>query len=791
LSYYFNIAIAQKIPSQHKLYKKAINYFNNEEYKQALKLFLIIDSLSTADFELKYNIGACYLNSANEKVKAIPYLEYAISKDKKNIPEVVFKDLGTLYHLDYKFAKSIEAFNLFLGSSYLSNNDVSYAVRMIEICKNALIIVSDTINVKIANIGKPINTELSEINPLIPADESILYYQSVDELNINNNNIYSTTRIADGSFQKPNKVDISTENSNNFLAGIAPDGAQLFLSFNNKISSCNIENNKCTKLEILTDKVNSEFSEYQISISVDGNEYYFSSNRPGGFGGKDLYKVVKDENGKWGDAINLGSAINTAYDEESPFIHPDDRTLYFSSNGHNTIGGFDIFKSIKYNNEWSSPENLGFPINSTNDDINFIMSADGQVGYFSSCRKDGLGGFDIYKVYFSKSIPLTLVKGTILAGNPLKPTNAKIIVIDKETNKRVKYIYNPSSKTGKYLMIFPPNKNYDMVIEAEGYLPRIINIYVPNQTYFYELFQEINLKPVNALNKSIGEELTVINTFYDIFKNKVSKEDLIATDTTNKDYNKLLKLIENIINTTDSIGLEKIDKITDTTNVFKSDEESKKTITNLLNLIEEAINTTDTSILQLVNKNTLFNEKATQTYFYSLDKVKSNLKAYLIDNDTIYSINPLIVSSETNSINENKKKEKEYQIDIKKTTIKERNNIISYQIYFDKNQYVIKNEYKFDIEEISNLLLNNQNLCVEIFGYASSEGVDLQNITLSEQRAREVLKIFVNNKINPKRAIMKGYGASISKDEQDEKERAFNRKVELKVFEIIENEIKQ
>ena len=148
-------------------------------------------------------------------------------------------------------------------------------------------------------------------------------------------------------------------------------------------------------------EVITEFGETSACFSPDGNTLYFVSDRPGGKGGKDIWMSKKDAKDKFSEARNLGSTINTPYNEETVFIHPDGRTLYFSSKGHNSMGGYDVF--VSHLNEagiWSEPENLGTPINSPDDDMCFVISASGRFGYLSSARPDGLGGFDIYKLTF-------------------------------------------------------------------------------------------------------------------------------------------------------------------------------------------------------------------------------------------------------------------------------------------------------------------------------------------------------------------------------------------------------
>jgi len=781
----------------HKLLKTATRLFNNEEYDKALKIFLQLDSLIPNDNVIKYKVGACYLNTKNNKINAIPYLEVA-SKDK-NIeePKIVFKDLGTLYHMDYQFDRAISNFEKYISLAGKNDKYYIYAKRMIKICNNAKLITSQELTADIENVGYPISTKNSEFNPLISSDESMMLFTRI----INNQKkhfFYSYNNY--GTWSNPQEfiIPYSDNKVNISLAGLSSDGTKLFINIaNNKrqdIYTCNFFDGKCTDLKKLNKNINSKFNEGRVSITPDGQELYFSSDRAGGFGGKDIYKSIKKANGEWGKAINLGFPINSVYDEGSPFILPDGKTIYFSSNGHNTIGGFDIFKSELKTKKWTEPKNIGFP-NTTRDDIYFVLTADGQSAYYSSPQNDILLNTHIYKINLKGSIPLTLVKGRILSGKQKKPISANIRVIDNKTKEKVKYVYNPNPKTGKYLMIFPPNKNYDMIIEASGYLPQRVNIYIPNQTYFYELFQEIQLNPITSLGKKVGETISVNNTFYDIYKTPFA-DSIIKHDTSGtKDYDQLLKLVEDIINTTDSIGIEKLKQNKD--NIVKDNSKEKENYNRLFSLIEEAIETTDTVSLQILDENTLYNKKTSQSYFYATDKEKNNLEPFIIDNDTIYTAP--IVYTKTNkkrtfstktSVNDKTIKIKDNKTNIlnmRSSKESDRKIILEYNIFFNKNEFLIKKNYTNKLNQISELLINNPTLGIEISGYADTQGEENFNLNLSIKRANSVLKFFIDKNIDTRRSIINGYGESKSANEYTKTQEDKNRKVNIKIFEVIKN----
>jgi hypothetical protein len=214
-----------------------------------------------------------------------------------------------------------------------------------------------------------------------------------------------------------------------------------------------------------------DYTSPSATLSADGQTIYFSSNRPGGFGKKDIYRAVKLPNGKWSKALNLGSIINTEEDEDSPFIHPDGKTLYFSSRSHKNMGGYDIFKTtLSEEGHWSEPVNMGYPVNTPDDDIYFALSLNGQTGYYSSDRPGGFGGSDIYLIHFPENdLGLTVFKGIVVSADSAdRPISAAISLFDSKTGNQ-EGIYNTNPLTGKFIFILKWDGEYQMRVEAKGY----------------------------------------------------------------------------------------------------------------------------------------------------------------------------------------------------------------------------------------------------------------------------------------------------------------------------------
>ncbi|MBN2668035.1 MAG: PD40 domain-containing protein [Bacteroidales bacterium] len=708
---------AQKDIDQKTLYKMSQEAFDKEAFATALPLLLKYDSLYPGDYEIRYRIGACYLNSEFERTKAIPYIEEALNADRKALPSIAFKDLGGLYHLAYRLEESAEMYREYMKMEPVERQQIEHLLYSLETAK---VLMHDSLVLRIENIGKPVNTKHSEITPYVSADESILYYQDRETRD------FYVAYYKDDKWAQKVKLDIPYVKNYQIVkfAGISPSGDQIFIqlgdSNNTDIYYGDNFLKTCNQLQVFDENINSPYHESSLSLSPDGNILYFCSDRPGGYGGFDIYQCEKDTNGKWGVAINLGPVINTEYDELFPFIHPSMQKMFFSSNGHQTMGGYDIFEVLYYDDAWQTVKNVGYPINTSFDELSYSMTAKGSSAYLFSTRNDKTNHFDIYKIYLKESIPLTLVKGKILAGDPPKPISAEIQVIDKTNLKPLKYIYNPNPQTGNYLMIFPPGKDYDMIIKAKGYKPYVINIYIPNQTYFYENFQEIILNPirVNSLGETIGEEITVTNTFYDIYKNY--NDSVAEVDSSLiKNYDELLNLVEKLIQTTDTFGLysisnnlEKIDSITS-----NPDEVApQKDYDYLFSLVEEAIETTDSTALRILDENSTPHISYQSRYFYYEEDENESFNPVFVNNDTIFAVR-LLTDKLKERNNEILSKEIVSTDSIQQ--IPQVKNITKCSVYFNSESSIIENKYIDRLTEIAELIADNPNLYLRITGFSN------------------------------------------------------------------------
>ncbi len=767
-------------------YKKHINtaerYYNDAQFEDAVFYYAKADSIKQIPPTDAYNYGWSLINIEGRELEAIPYLERAL-KSRRTNHQLIHKNLGTLYHKVFQFENAIEHFSAYLNNAGREDRFIIYCERMLEICNNAKKIVKQKKKFDI----NPMPYPLSKYNTkyvFASVDGQILFFQTKE------NTIYKS-ELKQGRFRDPNKIFMPNEHQNARLVGISHDGQNLFFRQKNKsdfdLYEAELIGLTIKKLEALPGDVNSKFNEYEFTMSADGTTIFFSSDRPGGYGKTDIYRVNRLNNNNWSSVENAGPEINTPFNERSPFFHASGKYLYFSSEGHDNIGGFDVFMAEKADISWKKPKNVAY-INTIYDDLSFSQTGNGNFVIFSRPKDFEPEKHHLWSVNLSQDIPLTIVKGKIMAGSPLSPVSASIAVYESNTREKMNYIYDPNPRTGKYLMIFPPGKNYDMVVEADGFLPQLIHIVVPGQTYFYELFQEIRLYNIQLSKEKIGEKIEVENIFYDIYRTNLS-DSLIEKykPEREKNYDHLVKMIEDIITTTDSIGIENMKEMREKPQTSQADQQ--ESYDHLLNLIETAISTTDSVSLALLDKQTVENEEASNTYFYSSNKLPHEyLEQKVFNGDTVFT-KPMIETKDT-VISKSSKQREKYDYNYRSLKENQKRVVLNKVIYFADNEVQINTKYLFDISQITDLLFNNPTLGIEIHGYADERGSRVYNEQLSKRRANEVFKRIQANKIKSNRIIIEGHGEDDPKNSGNNL--AKSRRVEVIIFEPkIQNKIEK
>jgi hypothetical protein len=539
--------------NKRKKTKMAKIYFANKNYGEAAPVLYDLLLLDRKNADLNNMLGVCYFNLESEKEKSTEYLEKAIryTKSKNNIPLAYYYNLGKSYHINYQFSKAIRTYNNLLN--LVPRGDVQYISEIeheIEICRNAIQLTENPVNITVENLGNSINTEYAEHSPGVTADETTMVFTSrrngtgskVDKDGQFFEDIYISKQV-NGAWSEPKGISILNTKDHDASISISADGQEIYVYkagyYNNNesnggdiyVSKLNGEN--WTRPQKLHSDINSPSKESHISISADGRTIYFSSDRPGGYGKMDIYSVKKLPNGKWGPAQNLGPNINTIYDDEAPFIHHDGTNLYFSSKGHKTMGGFDVFKSSFENGSWKKPVNIGFPINSTKEDIYYTPTPDGKRAYMASYRKGSYGRADIFRIQTpdADNTGLFVLKGKLIntKGQPVGKARIKLSLDNKTIG-----LYRPNTASGKFLFIIDAGKQYNLEIRAEGYRPLSTVMNVPTEYANKENHSVITLLPL-ALHREDEEDYPEDMDIIDYEASKISLErEAIVPEIENK-----------------------------------------------------------------------------------------------------------------------------------------------------------------------------------------------------------------------------------------------------------------
>lgn len=565
---FFSVLFSCSVFAQDKdLKDDAAFFYDNKDFKKAYELYDKLCAQNPKNLEYKFRLGVSSINYPEKKARAIAIFEELQKVDTS--PEINYY-LGKAYHINYRFDEALTYYEKYLSlkqGAKLKDDDkalVQDATLGVANCNNGKELISQKVIADIKNIGLPINTPETEGVPVISADESVIIFTYAgkkstggllnDELKPDlqggayHEDIFISTRTNDSTWSEPAGIAALNTKANDAAVALSPDGQTLFSFISNNdagdLFMSSLNGSEWSKPVRLNKNINTTEWEGSCSISSDGRFLYFASERPGGLGGRDLY-VSEKINGDWGPAKNLGPGINTPYNEDAPFIHPDGITLFFSSEGHKSIGGYDIMYSIKQDNNWIEPLSMGIPLNTTEDDRFYVINAKGDRGYFSSNRggAGGKGGQDIYSVepgILGEKPILALLKGNIYADD--KPTEAKIEVNKRLTNEAVGPYY-ANAKTGKYLMALSPGNGYKIRISVNvpGYEPIEEEIDVEKLQKFVEIRKDFYVyspaytnKKTQKSVKSILDSLLGNSTSVEDFKNDAALNNALDANTPTK-----------------------------------------------------------------------------------------------------------------------------------------------------------------------------------------------------------------------------------------------------------------
>ncbi len=508
-TFFMLVLVISSLFSQNGDFNEQFN--TAEEFIQEQNFLKAIDILKPMvekhpdNANLNFKLGFCYLQTSYEKPKSVQYFKEA----NKNTTDNYFPDnpgekaapletpffLARAYYHNHNFTKADSSVRAFKNKvEELANEEYLAEVdRFIQTNQNAKEITKNPIDVKVNPLPKGINTKAIEFGPVVSGDEKTLIFTSNREpdgdLDITNNDDLYIAKKVDGEWQQPKRMDnISTE-AHEASVSLSFDGNTLIIYINEDgdggLFQSNYDGTKWSKPQKMPEPINSDFLETHGCYSPDKKEFFFTSNRPGGQGGLDIYMSRKLPNGMWSAPTNLGPTINTPYNEDSPFMHPDEKRLYFSSSGHNTMGGLDIFVAERKSvTEWAKPKNIGYPINSTSDDVGFSVSVDGKRGYYASFNDKSLGETDLFMIDMPGEDHTNLIVYVGYAKNKKGEIieNAEITAFNIETGE-MHGVYTPNPRTGKFVLAAEKGVNLRITIEADGYKPieKVISMGTDNE----------------------------------------------------------------------------------------------------------------------------------------------------------------------------------------------------------------------------------------------------------------------------------------------------------------------
>jgi outer membrane protein OmpA-like peptidoglycan-associated protein/tetratricopeptide (TPR) repeat protein len=557
----FLIAIEGNSQNLKELLDKGDKLFARQDYSNALKSYLAAAEIDPNDSKTNFRVGMSYLHS-DHKALAVNYLEKAYQKDPAVDADIDYH-LGMAYQNAHQYRKAIDHFFEFKKKN---RKLAEIADHKIQECTIGDSLARNPVLVEIKNLGENVNSRFHEYSPLISGNGNTLIFTSnrsdnedVIRAGTNYEDIYVSRRTESGWGTAQKISDKINHKFNEAAASISHDGNTLFIYYEEgagDIYTSTFADGEWSEPKPLGKNINHpHYWETSACISADGKKLYFTSNRPGGEGELDIYVSELDSKGEWGKAVNLGPTINTPLHEDSPFIHADGVTLYFSSDGHPSMGSNDLFKTTFADGKWTTPTNLGFPINSIEYDGFLYVSEDKKSAYYSALREDGMGDADIYFVKFLDPPPpkpvepvvvatpppaepkeedyvdplvqlhkdmkiVTVLKGKVIDETTAAPLGAVITLVDNETQKVVARI-NSNAETGDFELVIPHGGNYGVATDKAGYLFNSINFNLPQ----FAEYQEIDTH-ILMVKAEVGSKVVLKNIFFDVGKSDLKQESI-------------------------------------------------------------------------------------------------------------------------------------------------------------------------------------------------------------------------------------------------------------------------
>ncbi len=564
-------------------------------YEQSLSNYLDAQKFNPDNSELNLSIGKCYLNTW-EKSKAVAHFEKAIKLDEENVDADVHYLLGYAYKYVNQYDKAAESFKTYqttLSKKQLQNTKRALKNEILD-CQSAKRLYETPVRVFVKNLEE-INSSYADYCASITADEEFLIFNSrrpdvaggkKDADDRYFSDIY-ISYFKDGKWGNPKNMGAPLNGDGHDEAvALSPDGQNMYLHKVDEVSNIYISNlvgDKWQSAVIMPSTINTKFNETHASFSHDGIKIYFISDQ---MGNPDIFfsGIMDRKRNQWGKGQRIGYDLYTPLDEGAIYFHPDGKTIYFSSKGHNSMGGYDIFKTVQGKDGiWQKPVNMGYPINTPYDEKYFTISANGKHAYLTSNREGGKGEWDIYRIRFLgpekpniidnedqllasiaqpirdiKPEPaveiittnLTILKGRIIDDFTKEPVKADIEIYNNVKNELVSIFYS-NELTGKFLVSLPSGINYGIAVKAEGYLFHSENFDLPELSDYQLVEKDIYLK-----NIAIGSKVILKNIFFDSGQSKLRPESTSELTRLIELLNYAPNLCVEISGHTDNVGGE-------------------------------------------------------------------------------------------------------------------------------------------------------------------------------------------------------------------------------------------
>lgn len=554
-----------------KSYNAGISAYDYLDLVEAESCFMKAVSIDKKFYEAYIMLGEL-MEKQNRFSEAASNYKSAVKIDSLFFRPVFF-NLANAEMMSGDYSHALTHFNVYQAQTGMSPKNKAAAEKSIRNCEFALAAMKKPVPFNPVSVGPGINTDDDEYWPSITADGQTLMFTR--QINVINNpgfrgivqEDFYVSHLVNNVWQKALNAEAPLNSMENEGAQtLSSDGSYMFFTGCNRaggLGSCDIyfsafKNGKWTQPSNVGPPINTNHWESQPSISADGKTLFFSSNRPGGFGGKDLWVSRLNENNRWGVPKNLGSNINTEGDEMSPFIHFDGKTLYFASDGRVGMGGFDLFMTrMKDDSTWTEPKNLGYPINTYNDEMGLIIESGGQKAYYSS-TKDKAQGKDIFSFDLYASIrpdPVSYLKGKVYDKETGKLLQADYELVNLSTGKIL--MKNATDEFGNFLVCLPSGFNYGINVSKPGYL-----FYSENFTFEgIHTASEPFIKRIVLNPTKIGEKMLLSNVFFEIDSWQLKKESLIELNNLVTLLSDNKNLVMEIGGYTDSTGSEEYNMV--------------------------------------------------------------------------------------------------------------------------------------------------------------------------------------------------------------------------------------